>query len=597
MTALVETLRKPQTPKARRGNRRPRLLAPRLQTLFALPPRLLAQRALRELLQPIYRSRLYGSTLGSRSSGELAAIPTEAWPVDARPGLGVLNGEFRCGAEVVRGPKPLHDPLGASAAWRREMASFAWLDQLCALGGPAARQFARQVILTWFVDTAAYDSFTWSADLAAARLRRCLVNSAFLEINSDALFRAQLLRALNRQAEHLSRALPDGLSGAELLKAGIALMLAGALLPPQGSKGGDKWLRKGGALLDREFATQILPDGGHVERSPAIMLELLQHLLDLHHVLALTRRKLPDQLLSTIGNLASALKLLTHPDGGLGLFNDSTEDEPASVMLTLMRAGAAGGVEVRDLAQLPHTGFQRVVAGKSVLIADTGAPAPHGLDGHAHAGTLSFEFSHGAERLIVNCGAHPTAPEWRSVQRATAAHSTMVVDDTNSSMLLPPNGIFGGGLALIPRSVLVRREATEAGQWLDARHNGYDEPFDLIHRRRLFLSADGLELMGEETLIGRGGKSFALRFHLHPGVQASVTQSSQAAFLKLRTHGGSGGGGWRLRIQGGDLSIADSVYLGQAGIVRRAQQLVVQGAIEGDTTQVKWALQKEGVKR
>jgi uncharacterized heparinase superfamily protein len=595
MTAIAETLRQPPARKARRGNRRPKLLAPRLQTLFALPAGLLTQRAMHRLLQPLYRSRLYGSTLGRRSSGDLAAVPTEVWAADSRPGLALLNGEFRFGAEVVKNPKPLHLPLGASEAWQRQMASFVWLDSLRALGGPAARQFARQVALAWFTDTAPYDSLTWSADLLAARLRRCLLNSAFLETNSDALFRANLLRPLNRQAEHLSRVLPGGLNGSTLLKASIALMLAGALLPS--AKGNEKWLRKGGALLDRELHAQILPDGGHVERSPAVMLDLLQHLLDLHHVLTLTERKLPDQLLSTIGNLASALKLLTHPDGGLALFNDSTEDEATAIMLTAMRADAAGGVEARHLAQLPHSGFQRMVAGKSVLIADTGAPPPHGLDGHAHAGTLSFEFSHGAERLIVNCGAHPSAPEWRSVQRATAAHSTLVVDDTNSSMLLPPHGRFGGGLALTPRSVVVRREATEAGQWLDARHNGYDEPFDLTHRRRLFLTPDGLELIGEETLSGRGGRSFALRFHLHPGVQVSVTQNSQSALLKLPAHGASGGGGWRLRVQGGELSLADSIYLGQSGMVRRTQQLVVQGAIEDDTTQVKWALQKEGAKR
>jgi uncharacterized heparinase superfamily protein len=314
-------------------------------------------------------------------------------------------------------------------------------------------------------------------------------------------------------------------------------------------------------------------------------------------VLTLTERKLPDQLLSTIGNFASALKLLTHPDGGLALFNDSTEEEPTAVMLAMMRADAASGVEARDLVQLPHTGFQRLVAGRSVLIADTGAPPPHGLDAHAHAGTLSFEFSHGPERMIVNCGAHPTAAEWRQVQRATAAHSTLVVDDTNSSMLLPPKGPHGGGLALTPRSVVVRREATEAGQWLDARHNGYEEPFELSHRRRLFLTPDGLELIGEETLTGRGGRGFALRFHLHPGVQVSMTQSSQSALLKLPAHGASGGGGWRLRVQGGELSLTDSIYLGLPGVVRRTQQLVVQGAIEDDTTQVKWALQKEGAKR
>jgi uncharacterized heparinase superfamily protein len=584
MTALAEPLRKAPPHKARRGNRRPKLLAPRLQTLFSLPPALLTQRALCRLLQPWYRSRLYGSTLGKRSSGELAAVPTDTWPVDSRPGLAMLEGEFRFGADVLKNPKPLHNPLGATLMWRRQMASFAWLDALRAMGSAPARQFARHVVLAWFADTAAYDSLTWSSDLLSARLRRCLMNSAFLETNSDALFRAHLLRPLNRQAEHLARALPDGLNGAALLKASIALMLAGALLP--GSKGGDKWLRKGGALLDRELHAQILADGGHVERSPAVMLDLLQHLLDLHHALSLTGRKLPDQLISSIGNLACALKLVTHPDGGLALFNDSTEDESSAVIMTLMRAGATGAVE-RDLIQLPQTGFHRMSAGRSVLISDAGAPAPHGLDGHAHAGTLSFEFSHGTERMIVNCGAHPIAEEWRQVQRATAAHSALVVDDTNSSMLLP-----FGGLALTPRSVVVRREQTEAGQWLDARHNGYEEPFGLTHRRRLFLTADGLELIGEETLSGRGGKSFTLRFHLHPAVQVSMTQSSHAALLKLPQ-----GGGWRLRVQGGELSLADSIYLGQSGMVRRTHQLVVQGTIDDDTTQVKWALQKEGGKR
>ena len=93
-------------------------------------------------------------------------------------------------------------------------------------------------------------------------------------------------------------------------------------------------------------------------------------------------------------------------------------------------------------------------------------------------------------------------------------------------------------------------------------------------------------------MSGRGGKSFALRFHLHPGVQVSMSQSSQSALLKL-----AHGGGLRLRVQGGDLSLADSIYLGQSGAVRRTHQLVVQGAIEDDTTQVKWALQKEGAKR
>lgn len=590
MTAIAEAPRKAGARRPRRGNRRPKLLAPRLQTLFALPPRLLLSRLWRRLAQPLYRSGLYAATLGTRSSGELVALPSESWPADERNGMALLHGEFRCGAELVRNPKPLHNAVGVSLTWQHWMAGFAWLDDLRALGGPATRQTARQLVLAWFGETASYDSLTWRSDILAARLRRCLTNAGFLEVNSDALFRAHLLRSLNRQAEHLARTLPDGLVGSALIKAIVGLMLAGALLP-QSEHAGDKWLRRGQKLLDRELAAQILPDGGHIERSPAVMLDLLEHLLDLHQALVLARRPLPDQLASSIENLAAALRLLTHPDGGLALFNDSSEESAAEVSLALSRAAALRNGELRELSQLPQSGFQRVAAGKTVIIADAGAPPPHGFDAHAHAGTLSFEMSHGGERIIVNCGAHPVAPEWRAVQGATAAHSTLVVDDINSSMLLP-----FGGLALTPKSVLARREATEAGQWLDLRHNGYEEPFGLVHRRRLFLSADGNELMGEETLAGRGGNSFALRFHLHPSVQVSVTQNGQAAFLKL-PGGTAGGGAWRLRVQGGDLNLADSIYLGNKGQVRRSQQLLVLGLIEGDETQIKWALQKEGVRR
>ncbi len=594
MTAIAETSRKASTRRPRRGNRRPKLLAPRLQTLFALPPKLLASRLYRRLIQPLYRSGLYAATLGTRSSGELAALPFDVWPADERNGMALLHGEFRCGAELVRNPKPLHNAVGVSATWQAWMAGFSWLDDLRMLGGPATRQTARQIVLAWFQETAAYDSFTWRSDLLAARLRRCLMNAAFLEVNSDALFRAHLLRALNRQAQHLSRALPDGLIGSDLLKAIVGLMIAGALLP-QAERGGDRWLRRGQKLLEAELAAQILPDGGHVERSPAVTLDLLQHLLDLAQVLSLTKRPLPDQLASCIENIASALRVTVHPDGALALFNDSTEVGSAEVTLALHRAASLRNAELRELIQLPHSGFHRMVAGKTTIIADAGAPPPRGLDAHAHAGTLSFEMSHGHERIIVNCGAHPVAPEWRAVQGASAAHSTLVIDDTNSSMLLAPIGIPGGGLALTPKSVVARREMTETGQWLDIRHNGYEEAFGLIHRRRLFLSADGNELMGEETLAGRGGNTFALRFHVHPAVQVSVTQNGQAAFLKLS--GSTTGGAWRLRVQGGDLSLADSIYLGQKGQVRRTQQLVVTGAIAGDETQVKWALQKEGVRR
>jgi uncharacterized heparinase superfamily protein len=245
------------------------------------------------------------------------------------------------------------------------------------------------------------------------------------------------------------------------------------------------------------------------------------------------------------------------------------------------------GDKLRPLNQLPLTGFQRLDRGKTVVIMDCGAPPRHGLDSHAHAGTLSFELSHDDERMIVNCGAHPWSKEWGQVQRTTAAHSTLIVDNTNSAMLLPH-----GGLALRPEVVTCRREETDGQIWLDTSHDGYEEGFGLVHRRKLYLSADGHDFMGEEHLVGPGGNAYALRFHLHPQVSVNVTQNGQTAFIKMPK-----GSGWRLRVDGADLALAESVHIGLGGQVRRSQQIVVIGTIESDQTEIRWLLQREGGKK
>ncbi|MBL8710902.1 MAG: heparinase II/III family protein, partial [Rhodospirillaceae bacterium] len=566
----------------RRGNQRPKLLAPRLQTLFSLPAPLIWQRLRRRLLQPVYHSGLYHALLGRRSAGELQLPASEPWGGDAQAGLLLLEGEFRFAGEVVRGPTPLGNPMGVGEGWREIVNSFAWLNDLRAVGGPSARQLARQLVMRWIEENERYDAFTWRADILAARLHNILLNHSYLEVNNDALFRSQLLLSLSRQAEHLCRALPDGLAGGAYVKAVVTLMLAGLMLPR-----GEKWLARGQALLGPALAAQMLADGGHVERSPQVMLGLLQHLIDLRDTFqaALTHMpaqapRMPESLPLTINNLGSVLLMLSHGDGMLAGFNDTPELDPLELVRTIERTGD----KLRPLNQLPLTGFQRLDRGRTSVIMDCGAPPRHGLDDHAHAGTLSFELTHEDERMIVNCGAHPWSKEWRQVQRTTAAHSTLIVDNTNSAMLLPH-----GGLALRPNVVTCRREETDGQIWLDTSHDGYEEGFGLVHRRKLYLSANGHDFMGEEHLVGPGGNEYALRFHLHPQVSVSVTQDGHAALLKMPK-----GSGWRLRVDGAELALAESVHIGAGGQLRRSQQIVVLGTIDSDRTEIRWLLQREG---
>jgi uncharacterized heparinase superfamily protein len=224
-----------------------------------------------------------------------------------------------------------------------------------------------------------------------------------------------------------------------------------------------------------------------------------------------------------------------------------------------------------------------VLANRTLVIADSGPPAPAGYDGHAHAGTLSFEMSVGRERLIVNCGAHHGRGDWWQAQRSTAAHSTLVVDDTNSSVFSPDSGLVRG-----PRTVTCKRDEAEGNAWLDMSHDGYLPTFDLIHRRRLFLAGGGDDLRGEDRLIGGGKRPFAIRFHLHPDVTASLAQNGQAALLRLPS-----GAGWRLRVTGAPVSLSDGVYLGRRDEIRRTQQVVISGEKGEGEAVVKWAIARE----
>jgi uncharacterized heparinase superfamily protein len=330
-------------------------------------------------------------------------------------------------------------------------------------------------------------------------------------------------------------------------------------------------------FLPQEIARQVLPDGGHVERSPSAHLTALRDLIEIRALLHVAEAEAPASLGPAIDRLSLALRTLRHGDGGLALFN-GTRDEPSTLIdLVLNQAGRPGRAPVA----LPDAGFHRLQAGRTVLIADVGAPPPPTQDRLAHAGTLSFELSMGRERLIVNCGAAPIgAAAWTDAARATAAHSTLVIADTSSSELKP------GHLGRRPERVIVERQEANGAHWLEASHDGYRRPFGAVHRRRLYLAESGEDIRGEDVIEAAAPQPFAIRFHLHPSVVASLQQDGEAVLLRLPS------GGWRLRAEGAKVSLEESVYLGGAE-PRRGEQVVLSGPQDGPQ-HVKWAITKVG---
>ena len=526
------------------------------------------------LKQGFFALPVYPWSLAGRTPTALFVSLSDPWPGDPEAGRAIMRGRFQFFGKPLQTPAPLWEPVGVDAAWAREINAFDWLRDLRTAGGDSARRCARELVTAWMDSNKGWNPIAWHPSTTGRRLANWLGHYAFFAASAEVAFRHRLLRHLNRQVRHLSRALPAGLAGADAIAAIKGLVSAGVCLP-----GNEASLQRGLALLARELPRQILPDGGQVERSPARHLAVLRDLIDLRATLHAGDIAVPPDLQAAIAQMTPMLRLFRHGDGGLALFNDSNELESWQVDMVLQRTDGPS----RPLTTAPASGFQRLQAGRTLLLVDAGAPPPAGYDHHAHAGTLSLEMSVGRERLFVNCGAHAADGEWRRAQRSTAAHSTLVIGETNSSQI-SREGELGHRRA----RATARRDEADGSVWLDLGHDGYKSGFGLTHTRRLYLSANGEDLRGEDRMAGSGKADFALRFHLHPEVQASLAQGGNTALLRLPK-----GVGWRFRAKGGTMRLEPSVYLGREGVIRRSEQLVITGRCEGEGAAVQWALQRE----
>jgi uncharacterized heparinase superfamily protein len=231
-----------------------------------------------------------------------------------------------------------------------------------------------------------------------------------------------------------------------------------------------------------------------------------------------------------------------------------------------------------------YSGYERVQAGTSLLLVDSGAPPPIAYSAQAHAGTLSFEFSRGKQRIVINCGA-PAARhlDLRRAARRTAAHSAAVLNEESSSRF--SSAAADAQIVSGPRIVACRRhEPSDGSTVLQMSHDGYVRRHGLTHERSIRLSRDGYVLEGLDRFTGtplRADLPFSVRFHLHHAVVVHATDRRSALDLRLPDDEI-----WRFEANRA-IELEESVHLSDVFGSRATHQLVLAGKAEG-TSPAKW---------
>lgn len=536
---------------------------------------LLVRRGLRQAggwlnAQPLLRWRFFPA-----KTDRLVISPQDLRTADPTRASEIYAGRFAFAGKVVicdgRSPFEMVPP---SDEWASLLLGFGWLRHLRAAESAITRANARALVDEWISLQGSWHATGWRPDILSRRIMSWISQAPLALQDADVHFYRRFLRSLTRQVRYLRHNQATARDGLQRLQAAIAVMYATLCMAGQ-----NRHLKSATRRLEDELGWQILPDGGHVSRNPGVLIELLLDLLPLRQAFAARNIAPPAALLNAIDRMMPMLRFFRHGDGNFALFN-GMGPTPVDQLATILAYDDARGAPVMNA---PHSGYQRMVSKSMLVVADTGTPPPLAVSQEAHAGCLAFELSANDHRIVVNCGMPANNREsWRQVARATAAHSTVTLNDT-SSCRFRNSGAFRSliGVPVMdgPSRVNVSREDGDAVV-LRASHDGYADDFGIIHQRSLMLAADGLRLDGEDVFMPVHGDGlrpgtpdeFAVRFHLHPMVKASRLTDGHGVMLVLPNREV-----WTFDAHADQVELEESVFLSGLDGPRRTVQIVIYG--------------------
>lgn len=403
-------------------------------------------------------------------------------------------------------------------------------EALARRGDDRGWQCCRALIKSWVEQAHVGRSDGWDAYPLSLRVVNWIYAYALVAENESKDFLTPWRASIFRQASFLYRHLEHHLLANHLLKNAKALVIAGLFFENK------DWLSEGEYLLWREFEEQVLPDGGHYERSPMYHAQALADFLEAYALLVAFDQMPPSENTEAkLRAMAGFLRSLSYPDGRLALFNDSANAQAAGTQALLEAATRVTGW-TGEFSRLvfPHTGYyvwespDESSPNWEKIIVDAGDPSVAYNAAHAHCDLLSYELWLDGQPFIVDSGVHGYGGDkFREYCRSTRAHNTVMFDAKEQLEVW-------GTFRMARRATMI--SAATSGDEQSWNFRGAFARYDgsVLHERRIHRSTDGNWTIAD---IARQGEiTSATSFvHLHPNVEAKRT-GSMAVLCRHHDH-------------------------------------------------------------
>ena len=219
------------------------------------------------------------------------------------------------------------------------------------------------------------------------------------------------------------------------------------------------------------------------------------------------------------------------------------------------------------------------------LFFDVVQPSNYNFNNNLNAGTLSVEFSAFGEKIFTNCGASETRGKNPEYLRYSAAHSTIIIKNTNISEIKENSPHLK-----YPQRVSFMKETQGDKKIFEGSHNGYLKRFKRIIKRKLTIDIEKNSISGEDSIISTIAKNpkeiFHIRFHLMPNITATQTNNRKNVILKTKNNNI-----WIFKSES-KLSIEESILVDR-DTTNITKQIVIKGIVQDNKLIEKWILEKK----
>jgi hypothetical protein len=278
----------------------------------------------------------------------------------------------------------------------------------------------------------------------------------------------------------------------------------------------DKLYSEAKKILIEELEEQILIDGAHFELSPMYHQIMLFRVLDCINLVQnnpWNQQELLKLFISKAEIMLGWLNTITYENGKIPLLNDSANN----IAPTTQELNDYATMLSLDSLQLElsECGYRKIKKLSYEMIIDIGNIGPDYIPGHAHSDTFNFELYYEGKPFIVDTGLSTyEVNKRRLLERSTASHNTVVVDDINQSEVW-------GGFRVARRARVIQRE--ERNNYIEVTHDGYQR-VGVFHSRRFITEKNTIVI--EDNLESTKKHMGIAYLHFYPGILPEVKDNT-----------------------------------------------------------------------